>query len=67
VKNRIFTPTGRKKKQAGLGQKVKNRIFTPTGRKEKQAELEEKSRKKKNCSKKGSNTIKIRRKTTWIL
>jgi hypothetical protein len=34
LKNRIFAPTGRRKKQAGLGEKLKNRIFAPTKRKE---------------------------------
>ena len=32
LKKRIFTPTGRRKKQAELGEKLKNRIFAPTER-----------------------------------
>ncbi len=39
LKKRIFTPTGRRKKQAELGEKLKNRIFAPTGRRKKQAGL----------------------------
>ena len=38
----------RRKKQAGLGEKLKNRTFAPTGRKEKLAELGEKAKIEEN-------------------
>ena len=47
LKNRIFTPTGRRKKQAGLGQKAKIEENPPTPRRKKQAGLGQKVEKRK--------------------
>ena len=48
MENRIFAPTGRRKKQAEFGEKLKKRIFAPTGRRDKQAELGEKAKIEEN-------------------
>ena len=70
LKKRIFTPTGRRKKQAELGEKLKNRIFAPTGRRKKQAGLGEKLKNRIFAPTERNKISKIKisgGKSTWIL
>ncbi|MBU5477220.1 hypothetical protein KQI72_10930 [Eubacterium sp. MSJ-21] len=50
LKKRIFAPTGRKEKQAELGQKAEIEENPPMPRRKKQAELGQRDRKHYICS-----------------
>ena len=52
MENRIFAPTGRRKKQAGLGQRERKQDIYSNKKKRREKQVGVTKQKKKNCSKK---------------
>lgn len=70
LKNRIFAPAGRRKKQAGLGEKAENQNIYSNKKKRREKQVGVKKQKKEELLQERNKITKIKisgGKSTWIL